>query len=170
MPEVRTRKPRASRVKVARNSVDLRLEELRVEYEQLVREREASATVSSPDAAAAAFLKMWPNLATSKRERFCVLFLDGRRQLMGGSLVSIGTQTATLVHPREVFRPAIQAGAVSIVIAHNHPSGIATPSREDRLLTARLREAGRLLGIEVDDHIIIAGATHCSLRQLGDLG
>jgi DNA repair protein RadC len=84
-------------------------------------------------------------------------------------VVSIGTLTATLVHPREVFAPAISCGAASLVVAHNHPSGDPTPSHEDRLLTQRLSEAGRLLGLQLDDHLVIGRSGYVSLRQLGIL-
>ncbi len=82
--------------------------------------------------------------------------------------ISIGTATATLVHPREVFSPALKSEipVTSIILAHNHPSGEAIPSREDRMLTERLVQAGQLLAINVDDHIIIGDNNYVSLRQM----
>ena len=80
--------------------------------------------------------------------------LDGRHRAIAHSIVSIGTATATLVHPREVFQPAVLLGAVAVLLLHNHPSGDPSPSTEDRDITRRLAEAGRLLGITVLDHVV----------------
>lgn len=90
-------------------------------------------------------------------ERFYVLFLDTKLSLIGVQEVSRGTLDQTSVHPREVFKAAILANASSIAIAHNHPSGETWPSKEDLAVTARLFEAGKLLGIDVVDHIITGG-------------
>ena len=109
------------------------------------------------------------DLSLARKETFKALYLDGRRRLLHSEVVSIGTLTATLVHPREVFAPAISCGAASLVVAHNHPSGDPTPSHEDRLLTQRLSEAGRLLGLQLDDHLVIGRSGFVSLRQLGIL-
>ncbi len=100
------------------------------------------------------------------RERFIAVHLDGRHRPIGFTTVSLGTLTASLVHPRETFRAGIQQGAASIILAHNHPSGDPTPSPEDRAVTDRLVEAGRLLGIKVLDHIVI-GDGYVSLREEG---
>jgi DNA repair protein RadC len=88
------------------------------------------------------------------REHFLALYLDGRHQALGYRVVSIGTATASLVHPREVFQPAVLLGACAIVIGHNHPSGDPTPSREDLDVTQRLFDAGKLLGITLIDHVV----------------
>lgn len=89
------------------------------------------------------------------REIFKVLYLDSRRRLMSGRIISIGTCNTTLVHPVEVFRPAIEMGAFSIICAHNHPSGGVEPSQMDKDLNMRLWEAARLMGIELDDNLIV---------------
>ena len=107
------------------------------------------------------------HLSQSRKETFKALYLDGRRRLLRSEIVSVGTLTATLVHPREVFGPALECGAASLVVAHNHPSGDPTPSHEDRLLTERLSQAGRLLGLNLDDHLVIGKGCFISLRQLG---
>ncbi|MFN8611433.1 MAG: DNA repair protein RadC [Vulcanimicrobiota bacterium] len=107
------------------------------------------------------------DLAGLRKETFKALYLDGRRRLLRSEVVSVGTLTATLVHPREVFAPALECGAASLVVAHNHPSGDPTPSHEDRLLTERLCQAGRLLGLNLDDHLVIGKGCFVSLRQLG---
>jgi DNA repair protein RadC len=89
------------------------------------------------------------------REHFVVLLLDRKNQLIGINTVSIGSLTASVVHPREVYKVAILSNAAAIICAHNHPSGDPQPSQEDRALTARLVVAGKLLGIDVLDHIIV---------------
>ena len=89
------------------------------------------------------------------KETFYVVTLTQKHQEIDRHLVSIGTLTASLVHPREVYKPAILDSAAAVVFVHNHPSGDVTPSREDKALTKRLVDAGALLGIRVLDHIII---------------
>ena len=94
-------------------------------------------------------------LRTLKKEHFVVLYLNARNQLIHKETISIGTINANLVHPREVFKPAIDNLATAIIIAHNHPSGEANPSSADIELTRRLKEAGNLIGIDMIDHLII---------------
>ena len=103
------------------------------------------------------------------REHFVVLLLDGRHRLICEYQVSQGTLTASLVHPREVFRPAVRAAAAAIVLVHNHPSGDPTPSAEDLEVTDRLASAGALLGIRVVDHVVVAAEGFHSLRDHGQL-
>ena len=100
------------------------------------------------------------------REHFVAIYLDGRHRPVADCVVSIGTATASLVHPREVFQPAIAVGACALLIGHNHPSGDPTPSREDLDVTKRLADAKRILGITVLDHVVWArgGASH-SIRE-----
>ena len=98
-------------------------------------------------------------LADIDREHFVVLLLDQKNKVIGINTVSIGSLTASVVHPRETFKIAILANCASIILGHNHPSGDCQPSREDRTLTARLVEAGKLLGISVLDHVIIGDGT-----------
>lgn len=88
------------------------------------------------------------------REHFVALYLDGRHRPIADSILSVGTATASLVHPREVFQPAIAIGACALLIGHNHPSGDVTPSSEDLEVTKRLADAGRVLGITLLDHIV----------------
>jgi DNA repair protein RadC len=99
------------------------------------------------------------------RESFHVLMLDGRHRLIALEEVSVGTLTASLVHPREVFRGAIRHAAASILLVHNHPSGDPSPSAEDRAVTERLYGAGELLGISVIDHVIVAAEGYFSFRE-----
>ena len=100
-------------------------------------------------------------------ETFVVLMLNTRRKVKGHALVSTGTLDTLLVHPREVFRPAIVAASAAIVLMHNHPSGESQPSEADIKVTRELIRAGQLLKIEVLDHVIIGHGQHCSLRELG---
>lgn len=121
-------------------------------------------TVSSPgDAAGLVMEEMRHNL----REHFRVVLLDTKNKVLGIEEISIGSLNTSLVHPREVFRPAIRKACASIILLHNHPSGDPTPSREDIEVTRRLFEAGRLIGIEVLDHIVIGDGNFVSFREKG---
>lgn len=100
------------------------------------------------------------------RERFVIVLLNTKNAVIGIHTVSIGTLSSSLVHPREVFKPAIQASAAGLILVHNHPSGQTEPSREDRDVTRRLVEAGQTIGIEVLDHVVI-GDFYLSLKEHG---
>ena len=104
-------------------------------------------------------------LRTAKKEHFVVLYLNARNQLIKKETISIGTLNANLVHPREVFKPAIDCLATSIIVAHNHPSGDSQPSEADVDLTKRMMDAGRLLGIEILDHIVISNSNSFSFKE-----
>jgi DNA repair protein RadC len=106
-------------------------------------------------------------LAGADRENFVVLLLDTKNKVVGINTVSIGTLNSAVVHPREVFKPAILANAASIILAHNHPSGDPAPSKEDVAVSKKLMEAGRLLEIEVLDHIIVGDDCFLSMKQKG---
>lgn len=108
-----------------------------------------------------------PRLAGLKQERFYVVLLDGKGRMMRDHCVSEGSLTASLVHPREVFRRAIRESAAALVLVHNHPSGDPTPSQEDETLTARLRAAGDLLGIRVLDHVVVGTRCYVSFVDSG---
>lgn len=94
-----------------------------------------------------------------------VFLLDARHRLMREEVVSVGSLVATIVHPREVFRPAVRHGAQGVVVVHNHPSGDPGPSEEDVAVTDRLHRCGLLLGIEVLDHVVVGAGGWCSLRD-----
>jgi DNA repair protein RadC len=96
-------------------------------------------------------------LADVDREYFVTILLNQKNRIIGVNTVSIGSLTASIVHPREVYKSAILASAASILCGHNHPSTDCQPSREDRAITTRLVEAGKLLGISILDHVIIGG-------------
>ena len=99
-------------------------------------------------------------LQGADREHFIVLLLNRKNEVIGINTVSMGSLTASVVHPREVFKPAILGNAAAIICAHNHPSGDPFPSSEDRALTARLVQGGKLLGIEILDHVIVGDGTN----------
>lgn len=121
--------------------------------------------VSSPDSAANLLME---ELRYGKQERFCLLLLDTRNQVIKRELdVSVGSLNASIVHPRETFKVAIKHTAAAIILVHNHPSGDPTPSKEDIAITARMVEAGALLGIPIFDHIIIGDGVFVSFKQQG---
>ena len=102
-------------------------------------------------------------------ERFGVLLLDTRHRLVRTRILSVGSLDASVVHPREVFREAILAGAAAVVLFHNHPSGDPSPSRDDLSLTRRLTTAGDIVGIDVIDHVVLADSRYASMKELGRL-
>lgn len=103
------------------------------------------------------------------REHFIVVTLNGNHAPINTHVVSVGLVNRALVHPREVFRPAIIDNAVAVIVAHNHPSGNVNPSDEDRDITQRLVEAGKNLGITVLDHIVLTRRTSYSFLEHGDM-
>jgi DNA repair protein RadC len=128
------------------------------------RMRHVAPTVSSPGDAAGLVME---ELRHNLREHFRAVLLDTKNKVMGIEEISIGSLNTSLVHPREVFRPAIRKSCASIILIHNHPSGDPTPSREDLDVTKRLCDAGKLIGIEVLDHIIIGDGKFTSFREKG---
>ena len=119
-------------------------------------------TITSPESV----LKLVRSKIRDKaKEHFLLITLNTRNKVTSITNVSVGTLNASLVHPREVFRDAIRQSASSIVLAHNHPSGDETPSEEDLKITKRLIEAGKIIGIEVLDHIIIGKDSFCSFKE-----
>lgn len=111
---------------------------------------------------------IWNELAEirrSKKEHFVVFYLDVKNQIIKKETISIGTLNTSLVHPREVFEPAIKHLAGQIVISHNHPSDDCSPSEEDIELTKRLVEAGKILGIQIIDHVIVSLQKFYSFKE-----
>jgi DNA repair protein RadC len=109
-------------------------------------------------------------IGDADREVFVIAMLTIRHRVLGLHTVSVGCLTSNLVHPREVFKPAILAGSAALLVAHNHPSGDPEPSAEDVALTRRLVSAGQLLGIEILDHLVLGEAgRYVSLRERGVL-
>lgn len=99
------------------------------------------------------------------REYSVVLCLDIKNNINSISIVSIGSLNSAIIHPREIYKIAIMSNAAAIILAHNHPSGDTTPSQEDKNITNRLIEAGKILGIELLDHIIVSDNTYFSFRE-----
>ncbi|RAV02712.1 DNA repair protein RadC [Paenibacillus sp. YN15] len=106
-------------------------------------------------------------IGMENKEFFYILLLDTKNKVISKELISIGSLNATIVHPREVFNAAIRQSAASILCVHNHPSGDPTPSQEDIQLTNRLAEAGKIVGIELLDHLVISGSDYVSLKEKG---
>lgn len=104
-----------------------------------------------------------------KKEHFVVLYLNAKNQLVHKEIISMGTLNANLVHPREVFEPALIHSAAQIIAAHNHPSGDPKPSEDDMETTKRLTEAGEMMGVEVMDHVIVSKNSHFSFKEEGYL-
>jgi len=105
------------------------------------------------------------DIRTKTKEHFVALYLNARNQLIHREIISIGTLNSSLVHPREVFAPALEYKAASIILAHNHPSGDLTPSEEDIAITKRLISAGDLLGISLLDHLIVSADNFISFKE-----
>jgi DNA repair protein RadC len=136
---------------------------LKLETTLAVREAATGPKLTSPEEIET-HLQDMRDLA---QETFVTLTFNTKNQLIARHLISLGTLNSTLVHPREVFRPAITDGAANIVVAHNHPSGDPSPSAEDIRITRKLIEAGRHIEIAVLDHLIIGSKDFLSLRESG---
>nr|WP_026906335.1 DNA repair protein RadC [Paucisalibacillus globulus] len=108
-------------------------------------------------------------LRNLNQEHFVVLFLNTKNQIIHRQTIFIGSLNASIVHPREVYREAVKRSAASIIVAHNHPSGDPTPSQEDIHVTKRLAESGKMIGIELLDHLIIGDRKFVSLKEKGYL-
>lgn len=121
-----------------------------------------SITLSNPQSIANYFQTYY---ADEQREHFCVILVNAKLKPVRTVLISIGSLTQARVHPREVFQPAVRVGCAGIVLSHNHPSGDPEPSPQDIAITKRLVECGKLLGIEVYDHVIVGKAHYVSLRE-----
>jgi len=110
---------------------------------------------------------MYPKMREQKKEKFITLCLDTKNQILKEEVVSIGSLNASIVHPREVFKSALLESSASVIMVHNHPSGDPSPSREDIMVTEKMVEGGKLLGIDVLDHIIIGDGRYVSLKDEG---
>lgn len=127
---------------------------------------EEALSFSNPDSIARYYME---DLRHERQEHMKLLMLNSKSKLIGETEISKGTVNATLITPRELFIEALQKNAVSIIIMHNHPSGDPSPSREDKLTTRRIQEAGALIGIDLLDHIIIGNNCYVSFRKEGML-
>ena len=133
----------------------------------LVREGRATAPASPLLTSVGAAAMLRPLIAHVDREHFLVCGLDAKHGIIGVNVVSVGSLTLSIVHPREVFKPLILMNACAWICAHNHPSGDTTPSPEDRVLTSRLRQGADLLGITLLDHLILADERCYSFADQG---
>ncbi len=124
----------------------------------------AGAVIRNPSDAARLFM---PQLRDLEQEHLYAVLVDAKGRVLSTDLVSVGGLSASMAHPREVFKAAVRKNAHAMVLVHNHPSGDPTPSPDDLAVTRRLVDAGRLLGIEVLDHIIIGDNRYASFRQIG---
>ncbi len=130
-----------------------------------------SPRMLSAPAAVALLARDLLNTADDDKEHFWAIFLNAQNHYLLHTLISTGSQSASLVHPREVLGPALRVGAASLILVHNHPSGDPTPSREDLRLTRKLADGARLLDLRLHDHLIIGNGTEqwVSLAQRGAL-
>ena len=109
------------------------------------------------------------DMKTLDREHFKVILLDSKNSVISIETVSVGTVNASIVHPREALKPALEKSATSMILVHNHPTGNVSPSREDILITRRFEKCGRILGIDIVDHIIIGDGDYRSMKESGYL-
>ncbi len=136
------------------------------ELSRRLRSRADGGTLSlgSPEAV---FARFGPLMEDLKKEEFRVVLLNAQNGYIKDEIISEGTLSASLVHPREVFRPAIRESAASLILLHNHPSGDPTPSKEDLRLTRQLVECAKLLDLRIHDHVIIGRGKFVSLARRG---
>ncbi len=130
---------------------------------RVLQNRPVERTLVDDPAVAAAALSQ--DLMWQAQERFAIALLDVKHRLLGTKIISLGTATETLAHPREIFREVIKQGATRVIVAHNHPSGILEPSDADLDLTRQLLEGAKILGIPLLDHLILGNGDFLSLRQ-----
>lgn len=133
-----------------------KIDELRERREPLIKIRSASD-----------LMPVLARYAGRRQEHFLVVILDGAHQVLRIKIVTIGLVNRTLVHPREILRPAILESAAGLILAHTHPSGNLEPSREDKDITRRMVEAGQIIGIPVLDHLIISREGYFSFQEAG---
>ena len=138
---------------------------LKAAFELSFRTRDNTSENPFIKTAKDAFLAAKPLIKNEKRELFLTLMLNVRNQLISIEIISIGILTGTLVHPREVFAPAIQKKAHSIIVIHNHPSSYLKPSTEDLEITKQLKDASLVMGIPLVDHLIISEENYFSFRE-----
>ncbi len=138
------------------------MEEIKIQENERESEKKRYNAVTSPEVIYGIIKSKITNFS---KEHFFVISLDTRNNFIGIDEISIGTLTASLVHPRETFESAIKRHAAHIIIAHNHPSGETDPSEDDLKITKRLTEAGKIMGIEVLDHLIITERNYLSFKE-----
>jgi DNA repair protein RadC len=135
-----------------------------IEYGKRMQQKTNNAILSPKD-----LWNILSDVRVSKKEYFVVFYLDVQNQLIQKETISIGTLNTSIVHPREVYEPAIRYSAAQIIMSHNHPSGVCRPSNEDLELTQQIKKAGEILGIELADHVIVTKEKYYSFREKGIL-
>ncbi|AMO86185.1 DNA repair protein RadC [Solibacillus kalamii] len=128
------------------------------------RDLEERFTIRSPEDAATFLMQ---DMTSLQQEHFVCLFLNVKNQVLHKQTIFVGSLNASIVHPREIFREAVKRSAASIICSHNHPSGIPTPSPEDIDVTTRLYEAGKIVGVDLLDHVIIGDHQFISMKEKG---
>ncbi len=128
--------------------------------------RDSKTKINSPEDV---YRYLYPEMRERKKELFIELCLDTKNQVLRRDIISMGSLNANIVHPREVFRTALIESASHIIVVHNHPSGDPTPSREDIEITKKLVETGKIMGIDVIDHVIIGDCRHFSMKEAGHI-
>jgi DNA repair protein RadC len=127
---------------------------------------DAKLIINSPEDV---YRRIYPRMREQKKEMFIEICLDTKNQIIKEDIISIGSLNANVVHPREVFRTALAESAAHIIVAHNHPSGDPSPSKEDIEITKKLVGTGKIMGIDVLDHVIIGDGRHFSMKEAGHI-
>ena len=140
------------------------LAEISLKYESTIALDECPI-ITSPEEAEKVLRDIWDEGTIQLREEFVVLLLNNAKRCLGWSRISSGGATATIVDPATIFQVALLSNATSIILAHNHPSGNTDVSKADKTLTKRIKESGKMLGISVEDHLIITANTYISFRE-----
>ncbi len=140
------------------------LAEISLKYESSIALDECP-TVMSPEDAEKLLRDIWDEGTIQLKEEFAILLLNNAKKCLGWSKISSGGATATIVDPASIFQVALLANATSIILAHNHPSGNTDVSKADKTLTKRIKKSGKMLGISVEDHLIITTDTYISFRE-----
>ncbi|MFW6134903.1 MAG: RadC family protein [Elusimicrobiota bacterium] len=107
------------------------------------------------------------DLTKARREKFIAIYFDSRMKVIKRAHISVGTVSASIVHPRDVYKPAVECNASKVVVVHNHPSGDVNPSREDISITKKLKKAGDIMGIDLEDHLIVTNEGYYSFKEKG---
>ena len=150
------------------NNRTIRFKVIRAVYEKLTIQEGTAEYAANTISDAQTVYALFSFLQQETKEHFIALHLDAKNRILCIDRVSAGTMTNSLIHPREVFKTALLSSAASLLLIHNHPSGDPTPSREDILITEKLKGAGEIMGISVLDHVII-GDGYVSLKEKGYL-
>ncbi|WP_195617540.1 JAB domain-containing protein [Clostridium paraputrificum] len=143
------------------------MEKINIVSVKLVKEGDMLVVNKSINSPSVVYEVLKEYLEGADREKFVLLTLNTKNHITSITTVSVGSLSETTVHPREVFKTAILLNSASIIVCHNHPSGDSTPSKADINVTTRIKEGGKILGIELLDHIIIGDDNYCSFKAKG---